>query len=171
MKKIVSLLAVLFLGISLSFGQRSGYVDTDYVLNKLPKYKKAQEKLDVFSKKWQAEIEAKFKEVEQKYQSYQNEKPLLSDDMKRQREEEIIATEKAAKDLQKKYFGREGEMHKKRQELVKPIQEQVAKAIKEIAEKGRYMFIHDASTGTLLYANPKANISDDVLKKLGHSGK
>ncbi len=167
MKKIVCL-SVFFLIVSqITSAQRYAYVDTEYILNKLPSYQTAQTKLDGFSKTWQKEIEEKYAEVEKKYKEYQNEKVLLSEEMKKKKEEEIIQLEKSAKELKKKFFGVDGELFKKREELIKPIQEEIYSALKQIAEDGNYAMIFDVAAGaSILYTNNKYDVSDDVLKKI-----
>lgn len=170
MKK--SIVAVLLIGLfSLpGFAQKNAYVDTEYILSKIPAYENAQAKLDVLSQDWKKDIENKYKEVEQKYKEYQTEAPLLSSEMKKQREDEIIKLENEANKLKDKYFGNEGELYNKRQELVKPIQDEVYNAIKEIATEGNYGFIFDKSADmSLIYTDPKFDISDDILKKLGYN--
>jgi len=168
MKKTI--LTILFIGLisQITIAQRFAYLDTEYILNKLPNYQSALSKLEGFSKTWQKEIEDKFAEVEKKYKEFQNEKVFLSEEMKKKKEEEIVQLEKDAKDLKKKYFGVDGELFKKRQELVKPIQDQVYNAIKQLAEEGNYSMIFDVASGgaTLIFTDPKYDISDDVLKKI-----
>jgi len=167
MKKTVLSILILFLGLNVGFAQRFAYVDSEYILNKLPTYQAATSKLDGYSKAWQKEVEDKFAEVEKKYKEFQNEKVFLSEDMKKKKEEEIVQLEKESKDLKKKYFGVDGELFKKREELIKPIQDQVYTAIKQIATDGNYAMIFDVASGaTLLYTDPKYDISDDVLKKI-----
>lgn len=146
-----------------------GYVDTDYILSQIPEYKAAQSELDKTSVQWQKEIDGKYAEVDKLYKAYQADAILLTDDMKKKRENEIINREKEVKDLQKQRFGVDGELFKKRQELVKPIQDKVYNAIKAVAEKAGLGFIMD-KTGqvTLLYANAKYDKSDDVLVYLGY---
>ncbi|MFN8257891.1 MAG: OmpH family outer membrane protein [Bacteroidales bacterium] len=167
MKKLV-LITILSVFVSqVVFSQRFAYVDSEYILNKLPSYQAALTKLEGFSKTWQKEVEEKFTEVEKKYKEFQNEKVLLTEDMRKQKEDEIIQLEKEAKDLKKKYFGVDGEMFKKREELVKPIQEEVYNAIKQLATEGNYAMIFDIAAGaTLLYTDEKYDVSDDVLKKI-----
>ncbi len=166
MKKVFLLTNLLLLA-TLGFAQRYAYVDTEYILNKLPSYQAAQTKLENLSKKWQSEIEAKYQEVETKYKEYQNEKVLLSAEMKKVREEEIITLEREAKKLKQQYFGVNGELFRKRGELIKPIQEEISRAIKEVAEDGNYAMIFDVSAGAyVLYTNNKYDVSDDVLKKI-----
>jgi outer membrane protein len=148
--------------------QKFAYVDTDYILKSIPAYESAQEQLDIMSKDWQAEVENKYAEIEKLYKEYQVEKVLLTEEMKQKREEEIVQKEKAAKDLQKKYFGPEGELFKKRQELIKPIQDDIFNAIKDLAVNGNFAIIFDAAgSANMLYSDPKYDKSDEVLEKLG----
>ena len=169
MKKILISISLLVVFISFSYAQKQAYVDTEYILSKIPAYENAQTKLDQFSKDWQKEIEDKYAIVEKKYKTYQREQSMLSSEMKKQKEEEIVKLEKEANQLKKKYFGNEGELYKKRKEIVKPIQDEVYNAIKEIATEGNYGFIFDKSSGmSLIYTDPKYDISDDVLKKMGY---
>lgn len=167
MKKLV-FLSIVFLTLSqFAIAQRYAFVDSEYILGKLPSYQTAQTKLDGMSKGWQKEIEDKFKEVEAKYKEYQNEKVLLTEDMRKKKEDEIIQLEKEAKALKNKYFGVEGEMFKKREELIKPIQDEIYSAIKQVAEDGNYAMIFDVAAGaSILYTDVKYDVSDDVLKKI-----
>jgi outer membrane protein len=166
MKTILTILLIGFFS-QIAIAQRYGYVDTEYILNKLPSYQTALSKLEGFSKTWQKEIEDKFAEVETKYKDFQNEKVFLSEEMKKKKEDDIVQLEKVAKDLKKKYFGVDGELFKKRQELIKPIQDQVYNAIKQLATDGNYAMIFDVASGaTLIYTDPKYDISDEVLKKI-----
>jgi outer membrane protein len=145
------------------------YVDTDYILGEIPEYKAAQNELDKTSLQWQKEIDAKYAEVDKLYKAYQADAILLTDEMKKKRENEIINREKEVKDLQKQRFGVDGELFKKRQELVKPIQDKVYNAIKAVAEKSGAGFVMDKSGQVaILYANPKYDKSDDVLVYLGY---
>ena len=154
---------------AMSFAQKYAFVDSEYIRNNIPAFTAAQEQLDKLSKQWEKEVADGYAIVEQMYKSYQNESVLLSQDMKAKREEAIIAKEKEMKTLQNKYFGVEGDLFKKREELVKPIQDEILKAIKEIAVDGSYAVIFDtASGGNILFANPKFDISDQVLEKLGY---
>lgn len=154
---------------SASFSQKFAYVDTDYILSNIPAYESAQDQLDMLSVEWQKEIETIFADIDKMYKEYQAEKALLTEEMKIKREESIINKEKEAKDLQKKRFGRDGDLFKKRQELVKPLQDDVFNAVKEIATEGNYAMIFDISGGGLsvLFSDPKYDKSDDVLQKLG----
>ena len=168
MKRFIpSVVLVIFLA-NFVYAQRVVYVDTEYILNKIPAYQEAVSKLDAYSAKWQKEIEAYYQNIENKYKAYQNEKVLLSDEMKKQREQEIVELEKKAKSLKKRYFGVNGELFKKRQELIKPIQDNIYEAIKQMAEEGNYAAVIDAVSGKVLYLNMKYDKSDDILKKLGY---
>ncbi len=169
MKKIVLTLSALILSMGVGLSQKYAFVDTEYILSNIPTYKAAQDQLDQLSKEWEEEISAMYAEVEKMYRDYQSEEVLLTQEMKRKREDEIITKEKEVKDLQNKYFGREGDLFQKRQELIKPIQDEVYNAVKEIAVEGNYAVIFDTSSGpSLLYTNPRYDLSDDVLEKLGY---
>jgi len=146
-----------------------GYVDTDYIMGQIPEYKAAQNELDKMSVQWQKEIDDKYAEVDKLYKAYQADAILLTDDMKKKRENEIINREKEVKDLQKLRFGVEGELFKKRQELVQPLQDKVYNAIKAVSEKKGVGFVIDKSGQVaLLYASNKYDMSDDVLEHLGY---
>jgi outer membrane protein len=169
MKKISLLLGLVLLTSGMAMAQKYAFVDSEYIRNNIPAFAAAQEQLHKLSKQWEKEVADGYAVVEQMYKSYQNESVLLSQDMKTKREEAIIAKEKEMKTLQNKYFGVEGDLFKKREELVKPIQDEIIKAIKEIAVDGSYAVIFDtASGGNILFANPKFDISDQVLEKLGY---
>lgn len=143
-------------------------IDSKYMLDKMSDYKDAQNKLDGISKAWQEEIDKMMAEVDNLYKSYQAEKPMLSDEMRRRREDEIVAKEKAAKDLQKQRFGYEGDLFKKRQEFIKPVQDRLYNAVQKMASGKGYDLVLDKAGGiTLFYADPKLDRSDDVLKILG----
>ncbi len=169
MKRILSILTGIALFAGLATAQKYAFVDTEYILNNIPSYKAAQEQLDKTSEEWQKEVESQYTEIEQMYKDYQAEKVLLTDDMRKKREDEIINKEKTVKDLQKKYFGQDGALFKKRQELVKPIQDDIYEAVKDIATENGYAVIFDSSSGpTMLYFNPRYDVSDEVLQKLGY---
>jgi outer membrane protein len=166
---IVCLLLISGLAFSQGGAAKFGYVDTDYILGQIPEYKAAQGELDKTSISWQKEIETRFSEIDKLYKAYQADAILLTDDMKKKRENEIMNKEKEVKDLQKQRFGVDGELFKKRQELVKPIQDKVYNGIKAVAEKKGLGFILDKSGQvSILYANSKYDISDDVLVHLGY---
>jgi outer membrane protein len=170
-KIMVCLLALMVsvLGHGQSGTAKFGYVDTDYIMSQIPEYKAAQSELDKTSVNWQKEMETKFAEIDKLYKAYQADAILLTEDMKKKRENEIINREAEAKELQKQRFGVDGELFKKRQELVKPIQDKVYNAIKAVAEKNGLGFIMDKSGQvSLLYANTKYDRSDDVLVYLGY---
>lgn len=150
--------------------QKFGYVDTEYILTNIPDYKEAQGELDKLSIEWQKQLERQYSEIDKMYKNYQAEQILLTEDMKTKREEEIIKKEKEAKEYQKQKFGVDGELFKKRQELVKPIQDKVYQAVKDVADASGLDIIFDKSSGlTMLYSNAKYNKSDAVLKKLGYT--
>lgn len=167
MKKGIILLALLVIAAG-AFAQKYAYVDTDYILSKMNEYKEAQKTLDQLSEKWQKESEAKVTEVMKLNEAFKKEQFLLSEEMRAKRIEEIKQKDIDAKEFQKQKFGVNGELFQKRQELIKPIQEKVYKAIKEIAESGGYAFVFDkANNPGMLYADPKQDKTDQVLKKLG----
>ncbi|OFX32080.1 MAG: hypothetical protein A2X08_17615 [Bacteroidetes bacterium GWA2_32_17] len=171
MKKFFLIIMVSTLGIyaSIAQSQKLGYVDTDYILKNIPSYQAAQAQLDKISVDWQKEIETIYTQIDKMYKDFQAEKVLLTEEMRNKRENDIVAKEKEAKDLQKKYFGKEGDLYKKRQELVKPIQDEVFNAVKDIASEGNYAIIFDtAGSLNMLYTDPKLDKSDEVLKKLGY---
>lgn len=168
MKKII-LITTLLMIVSLSgFSQKYAFVDTDYILNNIPEYTDAQALLDDLSAEWQKEIEAKFQEIDKLYREYQAESILLPEDLKKQKENEIIQKEREAKELQKKRFGKDGDLFKKRIELVQPIQEKIFNAIQDMAVTRNYAFIFDKASGaSLLFADSKYDLSDDVLDEIG----
>lgn len=169
MKKIGILISLFILTSAISVAQKYAFVDSEYIRKNIPAFNAAQEQLDKLSKQWEKEVADGYAVVEQMYKSYQNDAVLLSPDMKAKREEAIVNKEKEMKDLQNKYFGMEGELFKKREELVKPIQDEILKAIKEMAVEGSYAVIFDtAAGGNILFANPKYDLSDQILEKLGY---
>ncbi len=169
MKKLIIILTVFVISLGSSFAQKYAFVDTEYILGNIPAYESAQDQLDQLSVEWQKEIENIYAEIDKMYKDFQAEKVLLTEEMKRKREDEIINKEKEAKEVQKKYFGREGDLYKKRQELVKPIQDEIFNAVKEIAIEGNFAVIFDtAGSVSMLYTDPKYDKSDDVLEKLGY---
>ena len=150
-------------------GQKIVYVDSEYIMENIPEYGDAQEELNSLSSKWQNEVKAVYDKVSEMYNKYQTEMLLLSEDQKQAREQAIINKEQEAKNLQQQYFGPEGQLYQKRNELVQPIQEKVYTAMKEVAQTKNYAFIFDLASGTsVLYANEKNDISDEVLDQLGN---
>ena len=165
-KKIIFAIVLISI-VSFTYAQKYAYVDTDYILQNIPEYTDAQDQLDELSKIWQEEIEEEFVKVEKMYKDYQAEAVLLPEDLKKKREDQIINKEREIKDLQNKRFGPEGDLFKKRQELIKPIQEKIYNAIEEIATTKNYAFVFDKGGSlTLLYTNPKYDISDDILDEI-----
>lgn len=172
MKKIILTAFIIVFSTAISFSQKIGYVDSDYILSKIPEYKAAQTEMDKTSVDWQKEIEAKYSEIDKLYKIYQAESVLLTDDMKKKRENEIINKEKEVKELQKSRFGVDGELFKKRMELVKPIQDKVYSAVKQVAERSGLAFIFDkAGQISMLYSNNKYDKSEDVLTFMGYNKK
>lgn len=168
MKKLIFTFVLAICSTAL-FAQKYAYVDSQYILENIPAYKAAEQELDSSSKKYQKELETIKAELEQMYKDFQAESVLLSEDMKRKREDVIISKEKNYKTLQRKYFGRQGEIFKQRQNLVKPIQDQIFNAIKQLATEGNYAVIFDKAGGAvMLFTNPKYDLSDKVLEKLGY---
>ena len=168
MKKILAFVAMVVCLAFSAEAQRYAIIDTKYILDKIPDYKDAQKSLDVVSEQWQREIDAKQVELDRMYRNFEAEQVMLSDDLKKKREDELFMREKEIRDLQRKRFGFEGDLFKKRQELVKPIQDKVYTAIQKIAVNRQYDFILDKSEGiTVIFADPKLDRSEDVLKELG----
>jgi len=169
MKRAILSSVLILAGTLVSFAQKYAFVDTEYILGNIPSYKAAQEQIDKSSENWQTEVENMFAEIDKMYKDFQAEKILLTEELKKKREGEIIKKEREARNLQKKYFGPEGELYKKREELIKPIQDEVYNAVKEIALEGNYAAIFDTSSGpSILFSDPKYDKSDDVLQKLGY---
>ena len=168
MKKSLFTAACLLFISFVTYAQRYAVIDSKYILEKLPAYKESQTKLDQFSTQWQQEIEKKQTDLDRMYKDYDAEQVMLGDDLKKKREDELYNREKEVRDLQKKHFGFEGDLFKKRQELIKPIQDKVYVAIQKLAVDKSYDFILDKSEGiTVIFADPKLDRSDEVLKFLG----
>ncbi|MGB0367896.1 MAG: OmpH family outer membrane protein [Flavobacteriales bacterium] len=171
MKKVILTLVAFGFAFN-SMAQRFGYVDSNYILESIPEYQNKQSELDEISVQWQSEIEKMYGEIDRMYKDYQAEQILLTDDMKRKREEQIIEKEKEAKEKQKQRFGYQGDLFQKRQQFTKPIQDKVYAAIKEIADARGYAVIFDkAGTLTMLYTSAKYDLSEDVLDEMGYSAK
>ena len=164
---IMSLLALTALTAS---AQKFALIDMDYILKNIPAYERANEQLNQVSKKWQAEVEALNTEAGTMYKNYQNEVVFLSQEQKKKRQEDIMSKEKEASDLKRKYFGPEGELFKKRESLMTPIQEEIYTAVKDLAELHGYSLVLDrANDSSIIFGSPKIDISNEVLKKLGYS--
>jgi outer membrane protein len=168
MKQFVLVLSLIFSICATVCAQRYAVVDSKYILDKMPDYKMAQKQLDQISAQWQKEIDDKQAVLDKMYKDFEGEEVMLSDDLKRKREDELFNHEKEVRDLQRKRFGFEGDLFKKRQDLIKPVQDKVYNAIQKIAVTRMYDFILDKSEGiTVIFADPKLDKSDDVLKELG----
>ncbi|MBO5806707.1 MAG: OmpH family outer membrane protein [Bacteroidaceae bacterium] len=150
--------------------QKYATVDMEYILKNIPAYERANEQLNQQSKRWQGEVEVLMNEAEELYKAYQSESAFLSDEQRVEREDAILAKEKEANELKRKYFGPTGELYKKRESLMAPIQEEIYNAIKDICETKKYsMVIDKSSAGSIIYSAPSIDISNDVLAKLGYS--
>lgn len=150
--------------------QKYALIDMEYILKNIPAYEMTNEQLSQVSKKWQNEVDALQQEAQNMYKTYQSDLVFLSAEMKTKREEEIVKKEQEAQDLKRKYFGADGELYKKRESLMKPIQDEIYNAVKEISEdKGYQLVIDRASAMSIIFASPKIDISNEVLVKLGYS--
>ena len=168
MKKIITLSCLMLLCSFAGMAQKFALIDMEYILKNIPAYEMTNEQLSQVSKKWQNEVEAIQQEAQNMYKNYQSDLVFLSAEMKTKREEEIV--KKEAQDLKRKYFGPEGELYKKRESLMKPIQDEVYNAVKEISEDKGYQIVWDrASAMSIIFASPKIDISNEVLIKLGYS--
>jgi len=170
MKKIFLSTLILVLGTVGLQAQKFALIDMEYILKNIPAYEMANEQLNAISKKWQTEVEAVQQEAQNLYKKYQADVVFLSADMKTKREAEIVAKEQEAQELKRKYFATDGELFKKRESLIKPIQDEIYNAVKEISETKGYMVIVDrGSAMSVIYASPKIDISNEVLAKMGYS--
>ena len=170
MKKFLLVCLITLSAALTAYAQKYALLDMEYVLKNIPAYERANEQLNQVSKKWQAEVEALNTEASTMYKNYQNEMVFLSQEQKKARQEAIMKKEKDASDLKRKYFGPEGELFKKRESLMSPIQEEIYTAVKEIAELRGYSLVLDRSSNTgVIYGSPKADISNEVLQKLGYA--
>ena len=164
-------LLVAFVGLCLSASaQKFALVDMSYIMSNIPAYERANEQLNQQSKKWQAEVEAVQNQAQTLYKNYQNESVFLSAEQKKQREQAIVDKEKEAAELRKKYFGPEGEMAKKQEALITPIQDKIYEAVKQISEQKGYAAVVDrGSAQSIIFASPSIDISNEVLSRLGYS--
>ncbi len=170
MKKTAITLLMAVAAVLAASAQKFALVDMAYIFKNVPSYEMANEQLNQLSQRWQKEVEAVGKEAETMYQNYLSDKVFLTEEQVKKREEEIVAKEKAATELRYKYFGPEGELYKKRQTLLKPIQDDVYNAVKKVAEERGYHTVFDrASASDIVYASPRIDISNEVLAKLGYS--
>jgi outer membrane protein len=169
MKKLIICVICAICGFTSASAQKFALVDMEYILKNIPAYERANEQLNQVSKQWQAEVDAITTEAQTLYKNYQNEVVFLSKEQKKDRQDAIVAKEKAAADLKKKYFGPEGELFKKRTALMTPIQDEIYNAVKDIAETRGYQLILDrASDAGIIFGSPKIDISSEVLRKLGY---
>lgn len=170
MKKIIIALIAIVASCAASHAQKFALVDMEYILRNIPSYEMASEQLNQLSQRWQREVEAVGKEAETMYQNFLADKVFLTDDQIRAREQEIVNKEKEATDLRYKYFGPEGELYNKRLSLLKPIQDEVYEAIKQVAQQRGYQAIFDrASSSNIIFASPTIDISNEVLSRLGYA--
>ena len=169
MKRLFLFLAVAMVSVVAANAQKFALVDMEYILKNVPAYERANEQLNQISRKWEGEVESLLTEAENLFKKYQSESVFLSDAQKTKSEEAIMNKEKEASDLKKKYFGSEGELFKKRQSLMAPIQEEIYNAVKDICESKGFQLVMDRASGAnIIYASPKIDISDEVLLKLGY---
>ena len=170
MKKILLLALFAIISAVSANAQKFALIDMEYILKNIPAYERANEQLTQQSKRWQAEIDDLTVEAQNLYKKYQSEAIFLSDEQRTKREQEILAKEKQASELKRKYFGPNGELYKKRESLMAPIQDEIYNAVKEICDSKGYSAVVDrASAGSIIYASPKIDISNEVLAKLGYS--
>ena len=171
MKKLsIFFVAIIMLTLQAS-AQRYAIIDTKYILDKMPEYKDADTKLQQVSEQWQKDIDTRQATLDKMYKDYDAEQYMLSDELKKKREDELFNKEKEVRDMQKKRFGYQGDLFNERQKLVKPIQDKVYNAVQKIAAARSYDFILDKSEGiTVIFADPKLDKSDDVLRELGIKG-
>lgn len=167
MKKILLIACLLGLGTA-AFSQKYAIIDTRYILDKMPEYKKAQEQLDKVAAEWQKDIDDRQAALDRMYRDYEGEQVMLSEELRKKREDQLFLKEKELRDLQRQRFGFEGDLFKKRQELVKPVQDKVYNAVQKLSGQRGYDFVLDKSEGiTIIFADPKLDKSEDVLRELG----
>lgn len=170
MKKSLFIILMLFVVGASANAQKFALIDMEYILGNIPAYERANEQLEQVSKQWQGEIEKIAEEAKAMYKNYQSQIASLSEVQRGKKEEEIVAKEKSAADLRRKYFGPEGELNKKRESLLQPIQDKIYNAVKEIATQRGYDVVLDrASASSIIFASPNIDISNEVLAKLGYS--
>ena len=170
MKRHLLITAILAMVCFAANAQKFALIDREYILKNIPAYERANEQLNQITKKWQSEVEAVALEAQTLYKNYQSEAVFLSEEQKIKKEEEIVAKEKEAQELKRKYFGPEGELYKKRESLMAPIQDEIYNAVKEISDSKGYSVVVDrASATSVIYASPKIDISNEVLIKLGYA--
>lgn len=168
MRKLIGIIALLAAATLTLSAQKFALVDMQYILKKIPDYEMMNEQLETISKKYRQEVEKLENSAEAKYKKYQSDLVFLSNDQKKKREEEIVKIEQQAAELQSKYFGPEGELFKKRTEMMKPIQDEIWETIKKLAKENNLQLVLDRSTSGIIFANPAIDISDLVLSKMGY---
>ncbi|WP_289157459.1 OmpH family outer membrane protein [uncultured Muribaculum sp.] len=170
MKKLTFTLLMMFLCTAGLYAQKFALIDMEYILKNVPAYEMANEQLNQISQRWQKEVEAKAAEAQTMYKNYQSDMVFLTDEQKTKKEEAIVAKEKEASELRYKYFGPEGELYKKRQSLMQPIQDEVYNAVKKVSEERGYQCIFDrASSANIIFASPRIDVSNEVLAKMGYA--
>ena len=169
MKKIALVLVAVLAGMFTASAQKFALVDMEYILKNIPSYEMANEQLNQVSQRWQREVDDLKKEADTMYKNYQSDMVFLTDEQKKKKEAEIVAKEKEASQLQYKYFGPQGELFKKRESLIKPIQDEIYNAMKKVSEERGFQVIFDrASSQSILFASPRIDVSNEVLSKLGY---
>ncbi|MEL5892326.1 OmpH family outer membrane protein [Bacteroides sp. GD17] len=170
MRKTILFMFLLFAAGITANAQKFALIDMEYILENIPAYEHANQQLEQSSKQWQSEVEKIAEEAKTMYKNYQSQIASLSDVQRGKKEEEIVAKEKAAADLRRKYFGPEGELYKMREDLIGPIQDEIYEAVKEIATQSGYAVVVDrASASSIIFASPSIDVSNEVLAKLGFS--
>ncbi|MBQ9218333.1 MAG: OmpH family outer membrane protein [Muribaculaceae bacterium] len=169
MKKIALVLVAVLAGMFSASAQKFALVDMEYILKNIPSYEMANEQLNQVSQRWQREVDDLKKEADTMYKNFQSDMVFLTDEQKKKKEAEIVAKEKEASQLQYKYFGPQGELFKKRESLIKPIQDEIYNAMKKVSEERGFQVIFDrASSQSILFASPRIDVSNEVLSKLGY---
>ena len=169
MKKILIIASLLAFTVLGAYAQRFAYVDSDYILKHIPEYNSSQKQLDALSLQWQKEVDSKFIAIESLFKAYQADQVLLTELMRKTRENEIIEKENEAKEFQRLKFGFEGELFQARTKLIKPIQDRVSKAVQAVAEAQQLDMLFDKNSEiTLMYASPRLDKSNDVIIRLGY---
>lgn len=168
-KSVLTIMLFCLVAVTAS-AQKFALIDMEYILKNIPAYERANEQLNQVSKRWQGEVEAVALEAQTLYKNYQSEAVFLSEEQKTKKEEAIVAKEKEASELKRKYFAPDGELYKKRESLIAPIQDEIYNAVKEVSEAKGYSLILDrASDASIIFASPRIDISNEVLSKLGYS--
>jgi outer membrane protein len=168
MKRITLLLSLLGLLVNWAWAQRTGYINSEEILNQIPEYQEAQQDIEEISQQWQQDLEEKYKTIEQMYEEYQRQEVLLPEDVRQERQEAIFAAEREAKEYREKKFGYDGELFTLQEAKLTPIQDRLFKAVETVAKRKRYNFIFDkAGEVTWLYTDASYDLSQDVLLELG----